>query len=41
MKKRLVNIYAKYGSYFPADLWAFLLMFLMLIGGIVYVVVAG
>jgi hypothetical protein len=37
MKKVFKNIYLKHGHYFPADLWAFLIIILILLVGIIYI----
>ena len=37
MKKVFKDIYTKYSHYFPADLWAFLIIILILLGGIIYI----
>ncbi len=37
MKKVFKNIHSKYGHYFPADLWAFLIIILLLLVGILYI----
>jgi hypothetical protein len=37
IQRRYRSIHARYSTYFPADLWAFLLIILMLIVGILYI----
>jgi len=36
--RTLINFYKKYYNYFPADLWAYILMILIVLFGVIFII---